>query len=68
MKKGDVIKKVNGESITNPVRAFELFKGLKGKTEFKILVQKKDGKNQDLHFKVLNGKTNTLIELKKRKK
>ena len=32
--KGDVIKKVNGESITNPVRAFELFKGLKGKAEF----------------------------------
>lgn len=45
--KGDVIKEVDGEAVTTPEKALELFDRLKGGSGFKMLVQK-DG--QDVYY------------------
>lgn len=45
--KGDIIKEVDGEVITTPEKALELFDRLKGGSGFKMLVQK-DG--QDVYY------------------
>ena len=50
-KKGDIIKEVDGEAVTTPEKALELFDRLKGSGGFKILVEK-DGKDMYYEYNV----------------
>ena len=49
--KGDIIKEVEGEIVTSPDQALELFERLKGGSGFKMLVQK-DGKDVELEYNI----------------
>ena len=49
--KGDIIKKVDGETVQSPEQAVELFDRLKSEPEVKILVEK-DGKDVELEYNV----------------
>lgn len=49
--KGDIIKGVDGESVTNPEQALELFERLKGESGFKMLVEK-EGQEIELEYNV----------------
>ena len=49
--KGDIIKEVNGETVTTPEKALELFDRLKGESSVKLLV-KKDGKDVYYEYNV----------------
>ena len=49
--KGDVIKEVDGETVTTPEQALELFERLKGGSGFKMLVEKA-GKDVELEYNV----------------
>ena len=49
--KGDIIKEVEGETVTSPDQALELFERLKGGSGFKMLVQK-DGKDVELEYNI----------------
>ena len=49
--KGDIIKEVDGEVVTTPEQALELFERLKGGSGFKMLVEK-DGKEVEYGYGV----------------
>ena len=50
-KLGDTIKQVNGESVTTPEKAIELFEQLRKSSNFKILVEK-EGKELEYDYNV----------------
>ena len=49
--KGNIIKQVDGELVTSPEQALELFDRLKSESGVKILVEK-DGKDVELEYDV----------------
>ena len=49
--KGDVIKQVDGEVVTSPEQALELFDGLKNESRVKMVVEK-NGKDVELEYNV----------------
>ena len=50
-KLGDIIKQVNGEPVTTPEKAIELFEQLRKNSNFKILVEK-EGKDVEYEYNV----------------
>ena len=50
-KEGDIIKEVDGEFVESPEQALLLFEKLKGRSGFKMLVEK-DGRDRELEYNV----------------